>query len=243
MADETTANTTATNTPPTEFADKEKAMHQKSTSSADDNVHDALDALQRIETADEAHPIHWNPVRKWAIAATYCLLQVFVTITTTSYVSAEFLVEEQFNTDNSQVVALGQSMFIIGTAIGPAVLGPLSDIGGRKWVYVAAILLYAILNIGCAKALNLPMLIIFQLLCGTAGSVALCNVAGTIADLFGDMDGAAQPMAMFVMSANIGPSIGSPIGELIADNENMGLPWIFWIKYVSPSICSDVVRV
>lgn len=76
------------------------------------------------------------------------------------------------------------------------------------------------------------MLIIFQFLCGTAGSVALCNVAGTIADLFGDSDGAGQPMALFVASANTGPSIGSPVGEWIADNVNMGLPWIFWINVI-----------
>lgn len=107
-----------------------------------------------------------------------------------------------------------------------------SDIGGRKWVYVGSILVYAILNIGCAKALNLPMLIIFQFLCGTAGSVALCNVAGTIADLFGDSDGAGQPMALFVASANTGPSIGSPVGEWIADNTKLGLPWIFWINTI-----------
>lgn len=145
--------------------------------------------------------------------------------------SAEFLVQETYG-GTTQVVALGQSMFIIGTAVGPAFLGPLSDINGRKWVYVGAIFVYAILNIGCAKALNLPMLIIFQFLCGAAGSVALCNVAGTIADLFGDSDGAGQPMALFVVSANSGPSIGSPVGEWIAENPNMGLPWVFWINVV-----------
>ncbi|KUI63608.1 hypothetical protein VM1G_10360 [Cytospora mali] len=191
----------------------------------------ALAALQRVKTADEHHPIHWSSFKKWFVVFWYCLLQVFVTLTTTSYVSAEFLVQEQFG-GTTQVVALGQSMFIIGTAIGPVFLGPLSDIGGRKWVYVVAIFIYAILNIGCAKALNLPMLIIFQFLCGTAGSVALCNVAGTIADLFGDSDGAGQPMALFVASANTGPSIGSPVGEWIADNVNMGLPWIFWINVI-----------
>lgn len=76
------------------------------------------------------------------------------------------------------------------------------------------------------------MLIIFQFLAGTAGSVALCNVAGTIADLFGDSDGAGQPMALFVASANTGPSLGSPVGEWIAENANMGLPWIFWINVI-----------
>lgn len=76
------------------------------------------------------------------------------------------------------------------------------------------------------------MLIIFQFLSGVAGSTALSNVAGTIADLWGDADNASQPMAMFVMSANIGPSIGSPIGEWIADNAKLGLPWIFWTNTI-----------
>lgn len=107
-----------------------------------------------------------------------------------------------------------------------------SDIGGRKWVYVFSILLYAILNIGTALARNMAMLIIFQFLCGAAGSTALSNVAGTIADLYGDADNAGQPMALFVLAANYGPSLGSPIGEWIADNPNMGLNWIFWIKSV-----------
>jgi MFS family permease len=74
------------------------------------------------------------------------------------------------------------------------------------------------------------MMIIFMLLSGMAGSTALSNVAGTIADLFGDADNAAQPMALFVVSANTGPSIGSPIGEWISENPNMGQNWIFWIK-------------
>ncbi|KAI1342168.1 MFS general substrate transporter [Xylariaceae sp. FL0016] len=191
----------------------------------------ALSVLQQIESADTHHPMHWGAVKKWSICIVYCLLQTFITLSTTTYVSAEFLVTEKYG-GSTQVVALGQSMFILGTAVGPAFLGPLSDIGGRKWVYVASIGLYAILNIGTALALNLPMLIIFQFLCGAAGSTALSNVAGTIADLFGDMDGAGQPMALFVASANIGPSIGSPVGEWIADNPKLGLPWIFWINVI-----------
>lgn len=84
-----------------------------------------LAALQRVRTADEHHPIHWSSLKKWNTVFWYCLLQAFVTLTTTTYVAAEFLVQEEFG-GSTQVVALGQSMFIIGTAIGPAFLGPLS---------------------------------------------------------------------------------------------------------------------
>lgn len=94
-----------------------------------DNSSDVADstlaALQRVRTADEHHPIHWSSFKKWFIVFWYCLLQVFVTLTTTTYVSAEFLVQEKYG-GSTQVIALGQSMFIIGTAVGPAFLGPLS---------------------------------------------------------------------------------------------------------------------
>ncbi|GME45236.1 vitamin b6 transporter bsu1 [Neofusicoccum parvum] len=201
----------------------------------------ALQALDLVKQHDQHHPVHWPSWKKWAITSVYCLLQVFVTLTSTTYVSAETAIQEKFG-GSTQVVTLGQSMFIVGNAVGPAFLGPLSDIGGRKWVYVVSILLYAILNIGTALARNLPMLIIFQFLCGAAGSTALSNVAGTIADLFADADNAAQPMGLFVASANIGPSLGSPVGEWIAFvNPNMGWRWIFWIKELGVLTESSVI--
>jgi MFS family permease len=76
------------------------------------------------------------------------------------------------------------------------------------------------------------MMIIFMLLSGIAGSTALSNVAGTIADLFGDADNTSQPLGLFVVSANSGSSIGSVIGEWIIESPRLGLNWVFWIKYV-----------
>ncbi|KAF4630371.1 hypothetical protein G7Y89_g7769 [Cudoniella acicularis] len=190
-----------------------------------------LAILELVRSKEAHHPLHWPAWKRWGIIIVYCLLQVFVTLTSTTYVGAEYLIQEQWG-GSTQVVTLGQSMFIVGNAVGPAFMGPLSDIGGRKWVYVASITCYATLNFGTAYARNLPMLIIFMFLAGTAGSTALSNVAGTIADLFGDVDGAGQAMALFVVSANFGPSIGSPVGGWITDNPNMGLKWIFLINVI-----------
>ena len=69
-------------------------------------------------------------------------------------------------------------------------------------------------------------------LAGIAGSTSLTNVAGTIADLFADYDIAGQAMALFVVSANCGPSLGSPIGAWIADYPNLGLKWVFLINVI-----------
>lgn len=106
--------------------DIEKTIpHSPGADDSSDVADSTLAALQRVRTADEHHPIHWSSLKKWNTVFWYCLLQAFVTLTTTTYVAAEFLVQEQFG-GSTQVVALGQSMFIIGTAIGPAFLGPLS---------------------------------------------------------------------------------------------------------------------
>lgn len=190
-----------------------------------------LEASVPFSIDNPYHPCHWSRRKKYSITVVYCLLQIFVTLTSTSYVAVEYIIEEKFGV-NSQVATLGQSMFILGAAIGPAFLGPLSDLAGRKWVYVFTILLYVIFNFGCAWPANMPMLAIFMLIIGTVGSTALSNVAGTIGDMFGASDDASQPMALFVFSANTGPSIGGIVGEAIAENERLGYKWVFIINII-----------
>lgn len=188
---------------------------------------------------DPAHPRYWPAWKRWFVAICYALLQVFVMITSTSVISAEFPsvtsrgnIPDKFPKTSSQVAALVQSMFIVGNTVGCAFLGPLSDINGRKWVYVCSIVLYAILNIGAALPMNMPMLAIFSFLIGTAGSTAASNVAGTISDLFAETNIQSQAMMLFVLSADSGPSLGSPIGEWIVNNPNMGMNWLFWINVI-----------
>jgi MFS family permease len=103
-----------------------------------------------------------------------------------------------------------------------------SDIAGRRWVYVGSCLLFAIFNIGGALPQNIAQTIIFSFLSGVAGSTAATNVAASVSDMFA-YKYAGQAMALFVVSANVGPSIGSPIGQLVG--ENLGYHWWYWIKY------------
>lgn len=162
-------------------------------------------------------------------------------MTSTAYLSIEVLIQNQFNS-STQVTALGQSLFIVGTGIGPLYLGPLSycsimnqilifhrDIAGRRWVYAGSCLLYAIFNIGCALPRNIEQVIVFSFLSGAAGSTACTNVAASVSDMFAYKD-AGQAMALFVVSANVGTSVGSPIGEVVA--ENLGYHWWYYINII-----------
>jgi MFS family permease len=75
--------------------------------------------------------------------------------------------------------------------------------------------------------MNIGQVIVFSFLSGVAGSTAATNVAASVSDMF-PYSHAGQAMALFVVSANVGPSVGSPIGEAVA--ENLGYHWWYWIK-------------
>jgi len=84
-----------------------------------------LAILELVKAKDVHHPMHWAAWKRWGIITVYCMLQLFVTLTRTTYVSAEWLIQEQWG-GSTQVVTLGQSLFIVGNAVGPAFMGPLS---------------------------------------------------------------------------------------------------------------------
>jgi hypothetical protein len=84
-----------------------------------------LAILELVRAKDVHHPMHWPAWKRWGIITIYCLLQLFVTLTSTTYIGAEYLIQEKFG-GSTQVVTLGQSLFIVGNAVGPAFMGPLS---------------------------------------------------------------------------------------------------------------------
>ena len=85
----------------------------------------ALTISDLIKANATHHPIHWPAWKRWGIVIVYCLLQVFVCLPGTSYISIEPLIQEQWG-GNIQAITLGQSLFVLGTAVGPVFLGPLS---------------------------------------------------------------------------------------------------------------------
>jgi len=65
-----------------------------------------LAILELVKQQDIHHPMHWPAWKRWSICAFYCSLQLFVTITSTSYVSAEYDINLQFGGNYSTQVRL-----------------------------------------------------------------------------------------------------------------------------------------
>jgi hypothetical protein len=82
---------------------------------------------------------------------------------------------KEFNSDNVELASFVVSVYVLGFAIGPMVLAPLSEIYGRLVIYHTCNVGFVAFTVACALATDLNMLIGFRLVAGCFGAAALTN--------------------------------------------------------------------
>lgn len=91
---------------------------------------------------------------------------------------------EDLNIDNVSELSLTLSIFVLGYAVGPLFLGPLSEIYGRVRVLQLSNLFFFAFNLGCGFAQNKGELIAFRFLSGLGGSAPLALGGGVLSDCY-----------------------------------------------------------
>ena len=139
------------------------------------------------------------------------------------------LVEKEFHFTNSHLATLTVSIFLLGFAVGPLVIAPLSEIHGRRPVYVVSMFIFFVCTLACALSINLGMLLAFRVLSGCAGSTAVTIGGATIGDMFQN-ENRGGAMAIWGMGAQLGPFLGPIIGGFLS--ETKGWRWVFWLQTI-----------
>lgn len=120
-------------------------------------------------------------------------------------------------------------MYILGFAIGPMFLAPLSEFYGRSPVYISTWFILVMLHIGLALAPNIGTIIVIRFLAGFFGSAPLTNSGGTISDLW-KRDESGFPMAIYGLSSTGGPPLALVMSGYLA--QNLGWRWLFWVQMI-----------
>lgn len=121
---------------------------------------------------------------------------------------------------------------LMGTAVGPLLLAPLSETRGRQVVYNLANLAYCAFTVGCALAPSLPALVALRFPQGCAASAAMNNAGGTIGDIVPTHRRGAA-MSLFTVSTLFGPVVGPIAGSYLA--AAAGWQWVFWLLLIMVS--------
>lgn len=110
----------------------------------------------------------------------------------------------EFRTTDVILVAMPVSIYLLGYALGPLFLAPLSEIYGRAVVLSISNVFFCIWFVGVGLAPSLGSLIVFRFLMGVGGSAPLTLGGGVIADVF-----PVEKRGLAISIWTIGPTVVS----------------------------------
>ncbi|KAI1809356.1 MFS general substrate transporter [Poronia punctata] len=170
-------------------------------------------------------PRSMSLARKWLLVCIVGCGSFCVTATSSIYTSTYAQMIPEF-AESEIVATLGLSTFVLGIALGPLFLGPLSEFYGRRPVYLLSWGMFFIWIIPSAVGHNATTMLIVRFIDGFSGSAFLSVAGGTVRDVF-TRDQIQSPMTIVSISPFIGPSVGPLLGGFI----NYYAPWR-WTYYV-----------
>ncbi|TGJ86406.1 hypothetical protein E0Z10_g2356 [Xylaria hypoxylon] len=132
------------------------------------------------------------------------------------------------------LVNLAITTYMIVSGIVPAILGSAADKIGRRPVYILALSIYFVANIGLATQNSYPALLVLRMVqsAGSSGTISLGY--GIISDIATPSERGSY-VGIFVLGPNVAPPLGPVIGGVIA--AKLGWRWIFWFLVIFGGVC------
>ncbi|GJN75989.1 hypothetical protein PLICBS_010100 [Purpureocillium lilacinum] len=135
-------------------------------------------------------------------------------------------IARDFHIESPAVSTLAITLYVLGIAVGPMLMSPLSEVYGRLPIYHASNAIFVVFVIASALARSLPQFMVFRFLSGCAGGTPMALGGGTIADVT-SLEQRASAMSLFSLGPLTGPVLGPLIGGFVAGA--IGWRWTFWL--------------
>lgn len=175
---------------------------------------------------DPKNPLNWSTSLKVTNIALISMLSLIAPLASSMFAPGVPQLMKEFNNSSDVLAAFVVSVYVLGFAIGPLFMAPLSEIFGRLRIYHVSNLFFVVFTVICAVSTDLDMLIVFRFLAGCMGATPLTNGGGTIADMVHQKD-RGLAMAGFTLGPLLGPVIGPICGGFLS--EAKGWRWVFWV--------------
>lgn len=127
-----------------------------------------------------------------------------VVLYSTSYTTGLPDMMRDFHISSEPLVTLGITTYLLGLAVGSVILAPVSEIYGRRPVYMCSMLFFMLLIIPCGLATSLAEVLVVRFFGAVAGSAMIANAPGSVSDIVND-----EYRALAFSIWSIGPLNGS----------------------------------
>ncbi|KAH8651173.1 major facilitator superfamily domain-containing protein [Xylariales sp. PMI_506] len=209
----------------------EKALHQANISDEQQQQQQQHDAntVWWDSDSDPENPFNWPTWKKVLNCGLVSFLTFVTPLASSAFAPGVPDVMKEFRNSNNELAGFVVSVYVLGYAVGPLVMAPMSEIYGRVAIFHLCNVGFVAFMVACALAPTLEALIAFRFVSGMFGACPITNGAGTIADMMTQEQRAAA-MAAFSVGPLLGPILGPIIGGFV--QQAKGWRWTFWVLVI-----------
>lgn len=131
---------------------------------------------------DRTNPQCWPLWYKCIILGVMSYSTTAVVLYSTSYTSALPGMEDTFPMTNTEGIA-GMTTYLMGIAVGSVILAPLSEMYGRRPIYIVAMAMFVVFVIPCAVANNIATILAARFFGAFCASAMISNAPGSVNDI------------------------------------------------------------
>jgi EmrB/QacA subfamily drug resistance transporter len=189
----------------------------------------SLHLPENLSAVHESSPLNWftaKPSYSWFVVAIICIGSFMGQLDASIVQLTLPVLERDFHATLAAVswVAIG---YLLAYAATLPVFARMSEIFGRKLLYIAGYAIFATASLLCGFATDLRVLIACRLLQGVGGGLLGANSI-TILTKAVTPDKRGQAMGVYAASQAVGISAGPVLGGLLLGT--VGWRWVFWIS-------------
>ncbi|KAJ4349417.1 uncharacterized protein N0V89_008032 [Didymosphaeria variabile] len=174
---------------------------------------------------DPANPKNWSAGRKWLVTFVTSSFSFIAPLSSSMISPALPAISDELQINNGTVELLVVSIYVLGFAIGPLCLGPLSEVYGRRIVLQISNVVFLIFNTACGGCRTTAQMIVFRFLSGLGGSAPLAVGGGTLSDVWSNEE-RGKAMGIYTLMPLLGPALGPIMAGFIVKYANWR--WCFY---------------
>ncbi|KAJ4983240.1 hypothetical protein SVAN01_11253 [Stagonosporopsis vannaccii] len=198
---------------------------QTPTSTPQDAPSTLLDPfLVTFSTIDPKNPRNWPNRVKWAVTDVLSATGFNRIMVSTIMAPALTTIAHELHMSHIESV-MALSIYLLATAFGPLVIGPLSEVYGRKKTLHASNIWFLVWNVVCGFANTKEMLIAARFLAGFGASSIFALAGGVLGDVWGPEE-RGKSLGWYLLVPLLGAAVGPIIGGFMAGRTTWR--WMFW---------------